>query len=67
MFPQTLYSLSRENAILPTPIPASEKSNDLLGLVSLGASSGRQFFGFDLLLFSLLISFFEILSKTFVK
>ena len=39
MFPQTLYSLSRENAILATLILPSEKSNGSYKLKSLGASS----------------------------
>ena len=67
MFPQILYSFSRENFILANLIPPSEKSNDSYNLMSLGASSWRQFFGFDLWLSFLLISFFEILSKTFVN
>ena len=58
---------SRENAILATQIPPSEKSNDSYKFVSLCASSGRQYFKFDLSLSFLLISFFEILNKTFVK
>ena len=37
IFPQTLYSLSREISILATPIPPSEKSNDSYKLMSLGA------------------------------
>ena len=70
------YSLSRENAIFATLITPLEKSNDLRNLISLeefscGTSSGRSFLRYFFLFFGCdpwsLISFFEILSKTFAK
>ena len=61
------YTLSRENSIFATSITPSEKSSYSYKLISQadfskGASSGRQFFGFDPC-FSFVISLFENLSK----